>query len=111
MKLLGEAGIPAGAVLDTNELNKGVTFEQCGIIQTMVHPVHRPFKMSDWLGLSAQAVVAFEGRRRALICAANQLPPRALRRSSPWDFHHWCSIVMSVPKEKCRTPMSRKYFA
>ena len=37
--------------------------------------------------------------------------PSALRRSSPWDFHHWCRIVMSVPTEKCRTPMSRKYFA
>ncbi len=45
MKLLGEAGIPADAVLDTDELNKDVTFEQCGIMQTMVHPVHRPFKM------------------------------------------------------------------
>jgi hypothetical protein len=38
-------------------------------------------------------------------------PPSALRRSSPWDFHHWCRIAMSVPTEKCRTPMSRKYFA
>ena len=28
MKVLGEAGIPAGAVLDTDELNKDVTFEQ-----------------------------------------------------------------------------------
>jgi len=45
MKLLGEAGIPAGAVLDTDEVNKDVTFEQRGIVQTMIHPVHRPFKM------------------------------------------------------------------
>ena len=108
-------------------------------MQTMVHPVHRPFKMpgwpvcvdgrptrvtsspmlgkhteqvlSEWLGLNAQAVAAFERRRRALISAANQLPPSALRMSSPWDFHHWCRTVMSVPTEKCRTPMSRKYFA
>jgi formyl-CoA transferase len=86
MKLLGDAGIPAGAVLDTDELNKDITFEQRGIMQTMVHPVHRPFKMpgwpvrvdgkptrvtpsptlgehtesvlSEWLGLSAQAVAA-----------------------------------------------------
>jgi formyl-CoA transferase len=84
MKLIGDAGIPAGAVLDTDELNKDVTFEQRGIMQTMVHPVHRPFKMpgwpvrvdgkptrvtaspmlgehtdrvlSEWLGLNAQAV-------------------------------------------------------
>jgi putative ABC transport system substrate-binding protein len=48
---------------------------------------------------------------RALISAANQPPPSALRRSSPWDFHHWCRMVMSVPTEKWRTPMSRKYFA
>jgi len=48
MKLLGEAGIPAGAVLDTDELNKDVTFEQRGIMQTMIHPVHRPFKMPGW---------------------------------------------------------------
>ena len=48
MKLLGETGIPAGAVLDTDELNKDVTFEQRGIMQTMVHPVHRPFKMPGW---------------------------------------------------------------
>ena len=27
MRLVGEAGIPAGAVLDTDELNKDVTFE------------------------------------------------------------------------------------
>jgi crotonobetainyl-CoA:carnitine CoA-transferase CaiB-like acyl-CoA transferase len=88
MKLLGEAGIPAGAVLDTDELNKDVTFEQRGIMQTMVHPVHRPFKMpgwpvrvdgrptrvtsspvlgehtdqvlSDWLGLGAEAVAALK---------------------------------------------------
>src|SRR5262249_9455459 len=53
-----------------------------------------------------------EGRRRAPIgSAADQLPPSALRMSSPCDFHHWCRTVMSVPTEKCRTPMSRKYFA
>ena len=88
MKLVGEAGIPAGAVLDTDELNKDVTFEQRGIMQTMVHPVHRPFKipawpvrvdgkparvtpspvlgehteqvLSEWLGLNAQAVAALQ---------------------------------------------------
>src|SRR5438128_2467959 len=31
--------------------------------------------------------------------------------SSPCDFHHWCRTAMSVPTEKCRTSMSRKYFA
>jgi formyl-CoA transferase len=48
MRRVGEAGIPAGAVLDTDELNKDVTFEQRGFVQTMIHPVHRPFKMPAW---------------------------------------------------------------
>ena len=48
MKAVGEAGIPAGAVLDTMELQNDVTFEQRGIMQTMVHPVHKPFKMPGW---------------------------------------------------------------
>ena len=48
MRIVGEAGIPAGAVLDTDELNDDVTFEQRGVMQTMAHPVHRPFKMPGW---------------------------------------------------------------
>jgi formyl-CoA transferase len=75
-------------VLDTDELNKDITFEQRGIMQTMTHPVHRAFKMpawpvrvdgkptrvtsspmlgehtdqvlSDWLGLNAQAVATLK---------------------------------------------------
>ena len=45
---IGAAGIPVGPVLDTVELNNDVTFEQRGIMQTMVHPVHKPFKMPTW---------------------------------------------------------------
>ena len=48
MRMVGEAGIPAGAVLDTAELNADTSFETRGIMQTMVHPVHRPFKMPGW---------------------------------------------------------------
>jgi crotonobetainyl-CoA:carnitine CoA-transferase CaiB-like acyl-CoA transferase len=48
MTAVGEAGIPAGAVLDTMELQNDATFEQRGIMQTMVHPVHKPFKMPGW---------------------------------------------------------------
>jgi formyl-CoA transferase len=48
MRLIGEAKIPAGAVLDTNELTNDVTFEERGVMQTMVHPVHRPCKMPGW---------------------------------------------------------------
>jgi formyl-CoA transferase len=88
MRAIGEAGIPAGAVLDTMELQSDPTFEQRGIMQVMKHPVHRDFKMpgwpvrvdgkppqvtaspvlgehtgavlSEWLGLNAQAVEALK---------------------------------------------------
>jgi len=92
MKLVGDAGIPAGAVLDTDELNKDVTFEQRGIMQTMIHPCtavqdagwpvrvdgkatritsspmlgeHTDQVLSDWLGLTAQAVA--EMKREGVI--------------------------------------------
>jgi formyl-CoA transferase len=48
MEQIGGEGIPIGPVLDTMELNNDVTFEQRGIMQTMVHPVHKPFKMPAW---------------------------------------------------------------
>jgi crotonobetainyl-CoA:carnitine CoA-transferase CaiB-like acyl-CoA transferase len=48
MKIVGEAGIPAGAVMDTAELYADETFEQRGVMQTMEHPVHEPFKMPGW---------------------------------------------------------------
>ena len=86
MRAVGEAGIPAGAVLDTMELQNDRSFEDRGIMQVMRHPVHRDFKMpgwpvrvdgkppairsspvlgehtdavlNEWLGLNAQAVAA-----------------------------------------------------
>tara|TARA_Y100001934_G_scaffold283896_1_gene409294 strand:- start:5864 stop:7099 length:1236 start_codon:yes stop_codon:yes gene_type:complete len=48
MKIVGEAGIPAGAVMDTAELYADETFERRGVMQTMTHPVHEPFKMPGW---------------------------------------------------------------
>ena len=48
MRAIGEAGIPAGAVLDTMELHNDPTFEQRGIMQVMHHPIHKPFKMPGW---------------------------------------------------------------
>ena len=48
MRSVGEAGIPAGAVLDTMELQNDASFEQRGIMQVMKHPVHRDFKMPGW---------------------------------------------------------------
>jgi crotonobetainyl-CoA:carnitine CoA-transferase CaiB-like acyl-CoA transferase len=48
MRAIGEAGIPAGAVLDTMELQNDQTFEDRGIMQVMRHPLHRDFKMPGW---------------------------------------------------------------
>jgi formyl-CoA transferase len=48
MRILGAAGIPAGAVLDTGELHADPTFEQRGIMQTIEHPACGPFKMPAW---------------------------------------------------------------
>jgi crotonobetainyl-CoA:carnitine CoA-transferase CaiB-like acyl-CoA transferase len=48
MEIIGAAGIPSGAVLDTMELYTDPTFEQRGIMQTVEHPVVGPFKMVAW---------------------------------------------------------------
>jgi crotonobetainyl-CoA:carnitine CoA-transferase CaiB-like acyl-CoA transferase len=48
MAQVGGAGIPAGAVLDTMELQNDPSFEQRGIMQVMQHPAHAAFKMPAW---------------------------------------------------------------
>jgi formyl-CoA transferase len=48
MRLIGAAGIPAGAVLDTGELLNDPTFEQRGIMQTIAHPTSGNYKMPAW---------------------------------------------------------------
>ena len=48
MEIIGAAGVPAGAVLDTLELYNDPTFEKRGIMQTMQHPVNGDFKMVSW---------------------------------------------------------------
>ncbi|MFV0294684.1 MAG: CaiB/BaiF CoA transferase family protein [Hyphomicrobiaceae bacterium] len=48
MRLIGEAGIPAGAVLDTMELHNDASFEDRGIMQVMDHPKSGTFKMPAW---------------------------------------------------------------
>ncbi|MBV9250522.1 MAG: CoA transferase [Acetobacteraceae bacterium] len=48
MALVGGAGIPAGAVLDTMELQNDESFMQRGIMQTMEHPSYRPLRMPAW---------------------------------------------------------------
>jgi crotonobetainyl-CoA:carnitine CoA-transferase CaiB-like acyl-CoA transferase len=47
MRLIGAAGTPAGAVLDTMELMAEPSFERRGILQVMQHPTG-PFKMPSW---------------------------------------------------------------
>ncbi|MEE8433808.1 MAG: CoA transferase, partial [bacterium] len=45
MRLLGDAGIPAGAVRDTLELLNDPDFERRGIMQVVQHPRNGPFRM------------------------------------------------------------------
>jgi formyl-CoA transferase len=47
MRLIGAAGVPAGAVLDTMELMNEPSFTERGILQTAQHPTG-PFKMPSW---------------------------------------------------------------
>ncbi len=47
MRLVGQAGIPAGAVRDTSELLNDPDFENRDVIQTIEHPTG-PFKMLGW---------------------------------------------------------------
>ena len=48
MEIIGAAGIPAGAVLDTMELTNDRTFEERGIFQTIQHPTVGEFRMPSW---------------------------------------------------------------
>jgi formyl-CoA transferase len=48
MHILGAAGVPAGAVLDTQELHEEESFDRRGIMQVMQHPARGAFKMPTW---------------------------------------------------------------
>lgn len=48
MQLLGDAGIPAGAVLDTLELQNDESLAQRGLMQRVVHEHLGDFKMLTW---------------------------------------------------------------
>ena len=48
MKLIGAAGVPAGAVFDTLELMNDPSFDQRGIMQTIEHPATGKVKMPAW---------------------------------------------------------------
>ena len=48
MRILGAAGIPAGAVLDTKELADDRTFFDRGVLQVMDHPERKNYAMPAW---------------------------------------------------------------
>jgi len=48
MRILGAAGVPAGAIFDTMELQNEQSFADRGIMQVMEHPACGPFKMPTW---------------------------------------------------------------
>jgi formyl-CoA transferase len=48
MKLIGEAGVPAGAVFDTAELMNDASLNERGIMQTFEHPTTGQVKMPAW---------------------------------------------------------------
>ena len=48
MRILGEAGIPAGAVLDTKELQNDPDFQRRGIMQEIQHPTNGAMKVPAW---------------------------------------------------------------
>jgi formyl-CoA transferase len=48
MRIIGDAGIPSGAVLDTMELHGDPSFEARGIMQTIQHPQIGAYKMPGW---------------------------------------------------------------
>ena len=48
MKIIGEAGVPAGAVFDTVELMNDPSLAERGIMQTIEHPTTGKVKMPAW---------------------------------------------------------------
>jgi formyl-CoA transferase len=79
MRLLGDAGVPAGAVFDTMELTEDADFERRGIMQTMQHPVAGPFKMPGW-------PVRFNGRTPKLE------PAPLLGQHTQEVLHEWLGL-------------------
>src|SRR5690348_16036418 len=78
MRIIGGAGVPAGAVLDTMELMNEPSFTERGILQTAEHPTG-PFKMPSW-------PVRFDGRPPKLE------PAPLLGQHSAQVFRDWLGM-------------------
>ena len=78
MRIIGAAGVPAGAVLDTMELTNEPSFTDRGILQTVQHPAG-PFKMPSW-------PVRFDGRTPKLA------PAPLLGQHNAQVFGEWLGI-------------------
>jgi len=78
MRIIGGAGVPAGAVLDTMELMNEPSFAERGILQVMDHP-SGPFKMPSW-------PVRFDGRPPKLE------PAPLLGQHSAQVFRDWLGM-------------------
>ena len=62
MRRLGEAGVPAGAVLDTHDLFTDPHLQARGFIETVEHPTIGPIDLMRWPPLmSASAVPIVAG--------------------------------------------------
>jgi formyl-CoA transferase len=48
MRLLGSAGVPAGAVLDTVELSGDEFLRECGMFVEVDHPIRGRYVMPSW---------------------------------------------------------------
>ncbi|MDE2005186.1 MAG: CoA transferase [Rhodospirillales bacterium] len=79
MRIIGAAGIPAGAVLDTAELIADPSFAERGIMQTVQHPVIGPYTMPAW-------PVRFAGRPLAV------KPAPLLGQHSAEVLHDWLDL-------------------
>ena len=78
MRIIGGAGVPAGAVLDTMELMNEPSFTERGILQVAQHPTG-PFKMPSW-------PVRFDGKPPKLA------PAPLLGQHSAQVFGDWLGL-------------------
>ena len=72
MEIIGAAGVPAGAVLDTMELYNDQTFEQRGIFQTDRAPGERHVQDAGMAGAVRRPPAAGDGHRRCSARTTNR---------------------------------------